>query len=317
MNKKDIIRKLLSTSFDSLSDLVEYENRKNNVPHIKSVIELLQSNLLRIIFDKNNPFASIPLKLKIDILKRLKIDFSNEVFLNDKLIFKSLILKDRADLPNDVFFLKSDVFQDKLPKELSFLDTFMDNPKQMLLISQLENLIGLKVSFDFKFDNECLSYLNKIKTLRFLSMVGDIQTDRSIFMPNLETACFKDSILMFYRKNKIKRLCINKIVLSNMYIDHIARLELLEDLEFVDCILPSNIMNIFEAKIKRLKIVDCKSSFSFKPEPNFFIEQLFIKNFDFLIGGKDSPSLKERFRNVLQKCLKNTTPINFYFQIDF
>jgi len=311
------INVILNNSFNKIRKYTKYRGYKENIPKIKEILEELELKIITKFFIKDNPFKNLPFKIKFDILKYIKIRVSKDCNpesisnSNKKLIFKSLIIeKGNTFIPDGAYYLKCNKWHSLLykQKDLRFIDIQINNIKELEMLSKLKTLTGCNFSFKFEINNDCVKLLNHFTQLNYLYIKGHGTPNELI---NIENLIEFESNFVYIKIIKIKRLKYSHIHVQNDHLINIINNDNLNKVEFVQCVLPSNILGIFDTKIKCLKIVDCKSEFDYTLKKNFFIEKIYIKNFEFSI--RNIKLMKERFKLILQRSLKNVNSINFYF----
>jgi len=319
MNKDDdLLSRVLNLSYLEIRDIVSKHGSKEK---IRQVLDKLENKIIENFYEKKKIKYKLPLNIVLDVLKFVKVKHVSDeeiesVIKKEKvLLFRSLILeKEVESIPLNVFYIKSRVFQNYILKlkHLKYLDIGISNPNQLKGILLIGSLVGCRLYFDYLINEETIYYLNNLKQIKHLYIHGKVKTREPIKLETLETLELSGNCV------SLKNLNISSIKFSNTKIlkDHLSScLELrnLNKIEFVKCILPPNILNVFSTKVRYLKIVECKSDFEFNMSVNFFVEKVHIQDFDFSIKKNSEQQLKIQFKNILRRYLKNVHPINFFF----
>jgi hypothetical protein len=318
MNKDDLLSKILNLSFVEIKDIV---SKHGNKEKIRQVLDDLENKIVEKFYERKKIKYKLPLNIVLDVLKFVKIKHVSDeeienVIMNEKtLLFRSLVFeKEVESIPLNVFYIKSRVFQNCILKleHLKYLDIGISIPGQLKRIISIRSLVGCRFHFDCSINEETIFYLNDLIQIKNLYIHGKVKTRKPIELKKLET------LELFGNCVSLKNLNVSSIKFSNTkipkdYLSSCLELRNLNKIEFVKCILPPNILNVFSTKVRYLKIIECKSDFEFNMNVNFFVEKVHIQNFDFSIKKNSEQQLKIQFKNILRRYLKNVHPINFFF----
>jgi hypothetical protein len=247
--------------------------------------------------------VQLPTDIKIDIIKYIKMKDMNINNKNEITGEFSIITEKELLVPKNLFYLKSSIFQNSLMfnKQLKFIDIPVNDYKQLKIVSKIRSLIGCRVKFINAIDDKCLHLLNKLRNLNYLYVTGKCNSKKRLCLNKLIDLELFNNHLNFLEYIKIRNFKVANVEIPNEYINGIKKLDELKVIEFKDCILPSNILDIFSSKIKTIKIINCKSKLYFRLNYNFFIKHVYIENFFFTVILEGKPNQISLINDFLKK----------------